>query len=57
MVAVLGFKEDVCIKTMLLFWRWWIVRNRVNQGEKGLSVDEVAVDVLKLIYDMGSTER
>ena len=30
---------------------------KVNQGEKGLSVDEVAVDVLKLIYDMGSTER
>jgi hypothetical protein len=56
-VAVLGLKEDVCIKTMFLLWCWWSVRNKVNQGEKGLSADEVAADVLKLISDMGSTER
>jgi translation elongation factor EF-Tu-like GTPase len=61
-VAVLGLKEDVCIKTMLLLKRsaWEVivaVRNKVNQGEKGLSADEVAADVLKLISDMGSTER
>jgi ribonuclease HI len=56
-VTVLGLKEDVCIMTMLLLWRWWSVRNKVNQGEKGLSADEVAADVLKLISDMGSTER
>ena len=42
---------------MLLLWRWWSVQNKVNQGGKGLSADEVAADVLKLITDMGSTER
>jgi len=33
------------------------VQNKVHQGGKGLSADEVAADVLKLITDMGSTER
>lgn len=34
---VLYMKEDSSIKTILLLWRWWSVRNKVNKGEKGLS--------------------
>jgi hypothetical protein len=37
--------------------RWWSVRNKFNQGERGWSTDEVAADVLNLIDDLSNKER
>jgi hypothetical protein len=50
-------KEDVCIKTLLLLWKWWSVRNKINKGEKGLTGEEVAAVVTQLIGDLGRKEK
>ena len=32
---ILNLKEDECLKTTILLWRWWDVRNKLNKGERG----------------------
>jgi hypothetical protein len=49
---VLSLKEEECLKTVVFLWRWWSVRNKVNQGEKGRTCEEVAGDVLRLPGDL-----
>ena len=42
---------------MLLLWKWWNVRNKINKGEKGLSGDEVAAEVTKLFGEQSAHEQ
>jgi hypothetical protein len=56
-IEVLSMEGKTCIKTMLLLWKWWSVRNKINKGEKGMSGDEVAAAVLQLMGDPGVNEK
>lgn len=30
---ILQLRPDVCLMVVVLLWRWWDVRNKVNAGE------------------------
>lgn len=50
--AILSLKEEVQLKTVIFLWKWWNVRNKMNQKEKGPSSEEVANAVITLLGDI-----
>jgi hypothetical protein len=54
---VLKLKEDECLKTIILLWKWWSNRNKLNKGEKGFSSDEITGDVFRLLNELGCSEK
>jgi hypothetical protein len=55
--AVLQLKEADQMKTIILLWKWWSVRNQFDHGERGLSGSEVVGAVLGLISDLTGQEK
>ena len=56
-MVVVSLEEDVRLKTVLLLWKWWNVRNKADKGEMVHSGEEAAGDVLKMIGDLSGKER
>ena len=54
---ILNLKKDECLKAVILLWRWWDVRNKLNKGERGLSRDGFMADVLRLMGELGHKEK
>jgi ribonuclease HI len=49
--------EEHSLRTVLLLWTWWNVRNKADRGEGVRSGEEAAGDVLRMIGELNGKER
>lgn len=49
---VLNLRSDVCLKVVVLLWRWWDVRNKVNAGELMPTCQQMVKAVVSMVADI-----
>lgn len=56
---ILDLKADRCTIIVLMLWKWWDVRNKINAGEASPSNEEVISTVLAMFRDIenGDSQR
>jgi hypothetical protein len=51
-MEVLKLRTDICIRVIVLLWRWWDVRNKMNAGELMPSCQETVWSVMSMVQDI-----
>jgi hypothetical protein len=47
MQLIISLKEDEQMQIVLLLWHWWLERNRVREGERMRSAEDLAYIIQK----------
>ena len=52
-----GFDRHIQLKVIVFLWRWWSARNKVNEGERMQSANEICSSVCYFLMEVQKLER
>lgn len=55
-MEVLLLRQDICLRIVVLLWRWWDVRNKTNAGELMPTCQNTVRSVITALDDIQTKE-